>query len=298
MSENAKTLIVTADDFGFSSAINAAVIRAHEEGILTSASLMVNGGAFSEAVSLARQHPDLEVGIHISLVRSRGTLSHQRLPDLVDAAGDLPENPVSAGFRFYLSPAVRRQLQQEIEAQIQKFLDTGLTPTHLDGHLHFHVHPGVVDLVLPLMEKYAIPCFRLPLESLAVNRRIDPGNLLQKAFHSLVYSRLSTRAAKKLQKSGISHPDHFYGLLASGRMDEAYFLGVIETLEPGFTEIGTHPAISPPQELANWAPDYRFVEELNALCSPKVRERLREKGIVLGGYRALRKKRTARENGE
>jgi len=287
MTSKARILIVTGDDFGFSPSINAAVTQAHRQGILTSASLMVNGGAFEEAVSLARQHPTLEVGIHISLVRSRSTLPRQELPNLVDAGGGLPENPVAAGFRFYFSRPCREELKKEIEAQIQKFLDTGLTPTHLDGHLHFHVHPAVVDILLPLMEKYAIPSFRLPLEELAVSRRIDPGRLFDKTFHSLVYSRLSARALRKLQGKGFSHPDRFYGLLASGRLDEAYLLALFDHLEPGVTEIGTHPALSSPPELARWASGYCFEEELRALCSPRVREKLLERGIVLGGYRAL-----------
>jgi hopanoid biosynthesis associated protein HpnK len=289
MNAPARTLIVTGDDFGFSSAINAAVIQAHREGILTSASLMVNGEAFEEAVSLARQHPDLEVGLHVSLVRSRATLDHRLVPDLVDRTGCLPEAPVSAGFRFYFERRLRHQLQAEIEAQIQKFFDSGLRPTHLDGHLHFHVHPTVLEILLPLMARYAIPSIRLPREDMSINRRIDPGRFWHQSFLSLVYSRLSGRALRKLARQKVLYPDRFFGLLASGRMNEAYLLGVIDRLGPGFTEIGFHPALGPPPELARWTSGYRFREELDALCSARVRDRLREEGIALGGYRELQK---------
>jgi hopanoid biosynthesis associated protein HpnK len=289
MTDAARLLIVTADDFGLSPSINEAVIQAHAEGILTGASLMVNGGAFEEAVSLARQHPGLEIGIHLSLVRSPAALPHQEAAGLVDAQGNLPGNPVASGFRYFFKPDIRDLLAREAEAQIRKFLKTGLEPAYLDGHLHFHVHPAVLDILLDLAEKYSIPSFRLPREDLAVNLRIDSSHFLQKMVYAGIYSRLCAHAQKKIRLRGISHPDHFFGLLNSGSLDEAYFLGVIDALKPGVTEIGTHPALGLPAELERWAPDYRYREELQALTSPKVRERLEARGIKLAGYRCLQK---------
>jgi hopanoid biosynthesis associated protein HpnK len=287
MSEAARLLIVTADDFGLSPSINAAVIKAHAEGILTGASLMVNGGAFEEAVSLARRNPGLEVGLHLSLVRSPAALSHSEAPALVDAEGNLPENPVASGFRFFFNASIRALLAREAEAQIRKFLDTGLTPAYLDGHLHFHVHPAVLEILLDLAGKYSIPSFRLPRENLAVNLRVDSRHFLQKTFYAGIYSRLCAGARKKIRARGISHPDHFFGLLNSGSLDEAYFLKVIDALEPGVTEIGTHPALGLPPELERWAPGYRYLKELQALTSPRVRERLEARGVRLAGYRCL-----------
>jgi hopanoid biosynthesis associated protein HpnK len=289
MTGAAKFLIVTGDDFGLSPSINSAIIQAHTEGVLTGASLMVNGGAFAEAVSLARKHPELEVGIHLSLVRSPAALHHRNAPGLVDAAGQLPGNPVISGFRYFFDRSLRVQLAQEAEAQIRKFLDTGLVPSYLDGHLNFHVHPVVLEILLDLAEKYAIPFFRLPRENLIPSLRIDSRHFLQKTVYAGIYSRLCAHARKKIRARGISHPDHFFGLLNIGNLDEAYFLRVIDALEPGFTEIGTHPAISVPPELKRWAPDYRYREELHALTSPKVRERLAAIGVELAGYRFLKR---------
>src|SRR5687768_1626346 len=97
----ARRLIINADDFGLSREVNAAVIRAHTAGVLTTASLMVNEEGFDEAVELARNHPRLGVGLHLSLVCGHSALPHRDIPNLVDPQQRFPDCPVSAGFRFF-----------------------------------------------------------------------------------------------------------------------------------------------------------------------------------------------------
>lgn len=280
-----KILIVTGDDFGAASAVNDAIIRAHCEGILTSASLMVNGDAFDNAVELAKAYPKLGVGIHISLIRGKSILPPKDLPRVVDKSGGFFQNPTLTGFRYFFDIRARPQLKMEIEAQIRRFLDTGLTPSHIDGHLYLHVHPAIMDMLLPLAQKYAIPAFRLPKESLRINFAIDRRNLFSKSVHALIYHLLSARSEKKLRTAGLAFPDAFFGLLAYGRMNETYLMGVIDRLTPGVTEIGFHPALYPPPELSKWAPRYEYMKELKALVSPKVKERIQKKGIELANYR-------------
>jgi predicted glycoside hydrolase/deacetylase ChbG (UPF0249 family) len=86
-------IIVTADDFGSPSAINAAVIRAHREGVLTSTSLMVAGAAADEAVSLARATPTLSVGLHVVVIDGRATLPPSQIPHLADTEGGSTHDP-------------------------------------------------------------------------------------------------------------------------------------------------------------------------------------------------------------
>ena len=83
-----RRLIVNADDFGRSASINQAVIRAHREGILTTASLMVNEPAVEEAVALARENPELGVGLHLTLLCGHSALPPEQIPGLVDAKGE------------------------------------------------------------------------------------------------------------------------------------------------------------------------------------------------------------------
>ena len=89
----ARRLIVNADDFGRSRGINAAVIRAHREGVLTTASLMVNEAACDEAVALARENPRLGVGLHLTLVCGRSALPAEKIPGLVNGEGKFGDCP-------------------------------------------------------------------------------------------------------------------------------------------------------------------------------------------------------------
>src|SRR5437660_7023341 len=103
----ARRLIVNADDFGRSASINQAVVRAHREGILTSASLMVNEPGFPEAVALARENPRLGVGLHLTLLCGHSALPPDKIPGLVGADGSFDENPVRGGWRYFFQSELR-----------------------------------------------------------------------------------------------------------------------------------------------------------------------------------------------
>src|SRR5579871_6997746 len=119
--EPARRLIVNADDFGRSRSINEAVIRAHREGILTTASLMVNEPSFAEAVELARQNPQLGVGLHLTLLMGHSALPQGEIPGLVNAASEFLNDPVKVGFRYFFQRGLREQLRKEIHAQFARF---------------------------------------------------------------------------------------------------------------------------------------------------------------------------------
>jgi hopanoid biosynthesis associated protein HpnK len=280
-----RVLIVTGDDFGISPSVNGAIVQAHREGILTGASLMVNGNAFQEAVEMAKDNPRLAVGIHITLVRGAATLSGRELFDLVDGDGHFSTNPTTAGLRYFFEKGIRPRLEREIEAQIQKFYSAGLIPSHVDGHLHLHVHPTILNILVSLARKYGIPALRLPREDLIGDLRVNPRNCIAKALHALTYRCLCAYAGRKLRARQILFSDHFIGLLDIGHLGEAHLLKILDRLQPGVTEIGMHPALALPPELERWAPDYEYEEELKALISPRVRERIRERNIQLASYR-------------
>ena len=282
-----RRLIVSADDFGLSPGVNAGIVRAHHDGILTNASLMVNGAAFDEAVELAHATPTLSVGLHLVLVQGHATTPASAIPRLVDAAGMFRTNPVTVGFRYFFTPGIHVQLEREICAQLEKYLRTGLPLSHVDGHLNIHVHPTVLGILVRVAERYGIRALRLPREPLDISLRLDGRDRIRKIAESLAFRRLTAFAAPRLDAYGIHYPEQMFGLHQSGHMTEPYLLGVIEALAPGVTEIYSHASLVD-AEARRWRPaDYECEGELAALTSPRVRAALSERQVELTSYRAL-----------
>jgi chitin disaccharide deacetylase len=121
-----KQLIITADDYGAAPEVNEAVERAHQDGVLTAASLMVSGAAAADAVARARSLPGLRVGLHLVLVDGRPILPAKSVPDLVDARGNFRNDMARAGAAMFFRSKVKAQAAAEIEAQFQAFAATGL----------------------------------------------------------------------------------------------------------------------------------------------------------------------------
>jgi hopanoid biosynthesis associated protein HpnK len=284
-----KELIINADDFGLSEGTNRAIVRAYREGILTSASLMVGGKAFDEAVSIAREIPGLQVGLHLTLVQGRSVLPPEEIPALVNGEGNFTDDPVNAGMRYFFVRSLKSQLYREMEAQIRAFRKTGISLSHIDGHLNIHMHPVVFDILLDLMPKYGISSFRLTRENLLSNLAVDRERILGKMADAFIFSCLARRCRAGLEKLGITYVAEVKGLLNSGRMTEQYLLRALVGLTAGTTEIYFHPGCHPCGEIRRLMPDYLHEQELSALTSPRVREKLVELGIRLRNYRGEEK---------
>lgn len=284
-----RTLIVAADDFGMSPAVNAGIIRAHREGLLTDASLMVNGQGFADAVALARAHPTLSVGLHLVLVQGYAIAPAHEIPILVDRDGLFGNNAPWTGLRYFVTPGAGAQLRREITAQLDKFMSTGLPLSHVDGHMTIHMHPSVLDVLLEVAPRYGIRAVRLAREPLAPALRFDRRHLARKAFEATAFAGLSNYARPRLAAAGIRHPDHMFGMHQSGHVSEAYLLDLVPRLEPGVTEVYCHAGLWD-DEARRWRPaDYDPEGELAAVTSPRVRAALAEAGITLTSYGDLAK---------
>ncbi len=178
----ARRLIVNADDFGRSPSINQAVVRAHREGILTTASLMVNEPGFDEAVKLARENPKLGVGLHLTLLMGHSALPPEKIPGLVNARGEFSNSPVGVGMSYFFKRSLREQLRAEIHAQFEKFHATGLPLDHVNGHLHLHLHPVIFKILMEDAGQLGIQRMRLTRDCLARSRRMDARALVLPRF--------------------------------------------------------------------------------------------------------------------
>lgn len=271
-----KRLIVTADDFGAAREVNDAVLDAHQNGILTAASLMVAAPAAADAV--ARATPSLRVGLHLVLVDGKPLLPAAQVPDLVDASGNFRNDMARAGAAMFFRASVQRQLEAEIAAQFTAFAATGLILDHVNSHKHFHLHPTIASVMLKVGARYGVKGARVPLEPQDVLGRVEP----HKPSGVVALTAPFARALRtRFRRAGIAAPDAVFGLAWSGAMTPPRLRGLIENLPEGLTEIYTHPATG---AYPDAAPGYQYAAELQALTDSRLPGLLADRGIRLGGF--------------
>lgn len=235
-------VIFNADDFGRSTAINEAIELAHHQGILTSASLMVAEVGWEEAVSKAREMPDLAVGLHVVVISGKALLPPEEIPLLVDKNGYFSSDPFQAGLLYLFHREARAQLKKEITAQFERFADTKLRLCHVDGHLHMHLHPAILDLLLPLATSNRASGIRLPRDDYWLAIDFDQSRRATKASWALVFGLLCRRSIRQLKKSPLKYTARVYGLMQSGQMAESYVIRVLEQLRVPSAELYFHPS--------------------------------------------------------
>lgn len=270
-----RRLIVNADDFGASTSINRAVIAAHQRGILTTASLMVNGDAADEAICLAKENPKLGVGLHVSLAFGKSALPRSEIPHLVDLECHFSERPASIGFEYFFNPACRRELAREVSEQFRKFRATGLALDHVNGHLHFHMHPSIFGVITRRAAEWNIRQVRLTRDPFWLNARLAKGNWLYRISHAIIFLLLSAWCARKLKKLGIKSTQRVFGLLQHARVDSQFVQRLLPVLPSGDSELYSHPSLD------------EFKHEFEALVDPKVRATVEREGIQLIRYSDL-----------
>jgi len=272
-------LIVNADDFGLSESVNAAVMEAYDRGILTSCSLMVGEAAAAVAVRAARERPDLAVGLHVTTLCGHAVLPSAAVPRLVDASGRLPGHPIRIGLRYALDRAVQAQLERELRAQFERFREFGLPMSHVDGHLHLHLHPFIFDRVVALAEEFGCRRIRLPREEWWAFWRAERFRALSQVPLAAVFALLNRRARRRLRCRGFLWAGSVHGFFRTDRMDESALLSLLKQLRPGDHEVYSHP------DAGGRGPAGK--RELAALTSPAVRRVLEERGIRRITYRDL-----------
>ena len=273
--EARRRLIVNADDFGRSKSINDAVIRAHREGILTTASLMVNEVACDEAVALAKQHPNLGVGLHLTLLCGHSALPRETIPGLVNDSSEFTNSPVGAGMKYFFCRELRSQLAAELAAQFARFQGTGLKLDHINGHLHMHLHPIVFSILMEHASDWGIRHLRLTKDPFWLNAKLTNGAWLYRASHAVIYHALSARSRAALTRRGIKFTPFVFGLLQNGRVSEPFITELLPRLPGGESELYSHPSLD------------EFKHEFDALVSPSVKQLVREQNIELIRYQDL-----------
>lgn len=270
------SLIVNADDFGMSHSVNGGIVLAHQEGVVTSASMMATGDAWDEAVTTARRLPGLGIGVHLSWVDGRPVTDPSRVSTLVDRSGRLLSSWPAFLLRYLRGRIDYDEVEREAVAQIEKMLARGIRPDHVDSHQHLHVLPGIFERVVKLGVRYDIPVVRLPREPM-----IDlwgdlarwPGLMRRWALRGVLSMRVADLP------DGVRCADACLGVGDSCHLTEARLLRVLRSVPTGVTEVMCHPG------LAADAAGHRQ-EELAALTSQAVREAIEQRGLTLTTFAA------------
>jgi hopanoid biosynthesis associated protein HpnK len=266
--------LLTADDFGLSEGVNEAVERAHREGVLGAASLMVAGPASLDAVRRARSMPGLRVGLHLVVIEGKAVLPPARIPGLVDVRGWFPSDQVGLGVRYLF---YRRQLEAEIRAQFAAYVETGLPLDHADAHKHMHLHPLVGRMMVAVGREFGLGVVRVPWEPPAVmaacGERVGLGERALAGWSGVL--------RRQVQRAGMRAPDAVFGLRWSGRMNAARVKALAPRLPAGLSELYFHPAVRREKLLRALMPDYRQEEEFAALMDPEVRRALEAVGEIV-----------------
>lgn len=264
-----RRLVVNADDFGFTEDVNEGILRSHLDGIVRSASLMANGAAFEDAVRIARRHPGLGVGCHLTLVQGE-SLSQPGIR--------LPSSLAS----LLASPPTFAEARREFQAQADRVMRSGIVPTHLDTHKHVHLVPRVLDAALTVAQRLGVGWIRKPFDA---PFGLSPG---LRACLAMALRPWRIPFEDRLRKAGCRTADYFAGFVATGRLDGLWLARLLRRLPQGVGELVCHPGICGPELLAAETRLKASREvELKALCSSRARRAVSEAGIELVSYREL-----------
>lgn len=275
-------LIVNADDFGLTTGTNQAIIAAHQSGIVTSTSLLANGEAFEHAVQHVRDVPTLGVGVHLTLTEGLPVGRGDGLP--LDAHGALPLSNQPYARALLAGKLPQSAIQMEFRAQVQRILDAGIRPTHVDGHKYIHLLPGIADITAEVAREFAIPVVRTP------HRIIDPWHPLARQPARIAVWLMAWLAHRAAQRSSRRSADFATGFAATGHLTPTLVLDLLRRPRAGLTELVCHPAFynAEHERLFErgyaWIKGYDFAGETAAVSSTDLRQALTQRGWTFASF--------------
>ena len=267
-------LIINADDFGLSRGVNIGIIEAAVAEVVTSASMIVNLPAFVDALERAQSCPTLSLGLHLNFTAGRPLTAAPSLTR--HNTGEFYPLPVFVA-RASLGLLDASDVARECQAQIDRMIEAGFPPTHLDSHRHVHAHPAIASTLAKAAASRGVFQVRVPCEPLRVNAR-DWRATLKKAT-LLICAGLSGRMADD------DRTNHFFGIsLQGGKSFAKRLFALIPRLPAGTTELMTHPGYADPSLAEQDSYTLARETELRVLCSREFRELLVRCGVVLTSF--------------
>jgi hopanoid biosynthesis associated protein HpnK len=289
-----RRLIINADDFGLTSGVNRAIVEAHESGIVTSATLMANGSAFDEAVSLAQARPRLGVGCHVVLVDGVPLVRQTATDSLLDPRSRTAGSPrFREGLGKFAALALfgrlaPEEIEAEVTAQIGKVQSSGIAVTHLDSHKHTHMFPSVFRPLLRAARARGVKAVRNPFERVRSSQLAARPDLWRRWTEVGILRGLAKQFRESVRQADMTTPDGTFAIVATGSLDERLLRRMIEHLPEGTWELVCHPGYND-ADLQNVRTRLRESreQELRILTSRSTRDLLAANGVEVISYRDL-----------
>ena len=283
-----KKLIINADDLGLSRGITDGIVLAHREGILTSASLMVNQPATEYAVEQLRCLPTLDVGIHLNLCQGSPVLPAKSVPSLVDSTGKF-HSPGEMGRRLVRWQVSTGEIAAEFRAQIDRMLSHGLTPSHADSHHRFHIYPAAVHAFNQAVQSRDILRARAPKKEHWPNGNFGSehaGSFYRRALVK-TYNNFLQRVIfrnLRLPDAGVAFHPRYRG--KPELLREAW-ISTLENMPDGLYEMWCHPGFQERGFSETDALSRQRELEISILTDSYLRETVKRSGIQLVTFHAL-----------
>jgi len=257
-----RQLIVNADDYGVTRKVSLGIREAHQKGIVTTTTAIMNAPPISRELELAQELcPKLEIGVHLVLTFGEPIRPASKVPSLVGNDGRFH------GFRDIPSLEINLdQVYDEWRAQIEKFLETGIHLSHLDSHHHIsYLGEDIFEVMLRLARMYSVPV-RYPPES-EYEGNYNPLGLLD-AYE-------------------VGHADRTITSFHKTGTTREHMIEILQNLMPGTSEIMCHPGYSD-KELEEMGSYSKIREqELAVLKDPTISSEVDENNIKLVTFSAL-----------
>ncbi len=289
-----KNLIVNADDLGWTGGVNRGIAEAHRKGLVTSTSLLANGLAFDAALEVARANPELGVGVHLNLSEGRPTAKPQDVRGLLNSAGELEGSPESLLLRIASRGLEPDEVEREWNAQIQKIRNAGVVPTHLDGHKHVQMLPGLFEVALRLAKKHGVRAIRVSHEESKLRAALSSGSdqntgvLLKQGVQARGLKLLARDAREMADRAGVVTTNYFCGIAQTGVLTREGVANLLKNLPEGVTELMCHPGYVD-EDLKRSATRLQQSRqtELEILTDPGIRKLVATQGIRLISYQLM-----------
>lgn len=286
-----RRLIVNADDFGFTSGVNRAIVEGHTRGVVTSSTLMANGPAFVQATQLASSLPNLSVGCHVVLIDGIPVTQADHLRSLTNSNSQFRDGLKSFVARAIAGRLASEEIATEALAQIRKIQNAGITVSHFDTHKHTHLFPKVLRPLLRAAASCGIRAVRnpfgprLPLRS---SQLLARPSLWTRYLEVRLLRTFAGKFREAVRGEGFITPDGTLGIEVTGTLDENLFLAIARSIPEGTWEFVCHPGYNDAdlQRSKTRLRESREME-LRALTLPAAREMLAQQGIELISYRDL-----------